>query len=479
MRAKRWHKVAAIVVLLLLVMVRGPAPANTHAQGGILTYGTNITGAVSPDMPLVLYSFDGVAGDRVEIDVIGLEGTLEPVVDLIAPDRQTIASSRPDRLAADTRNAHITHILPASGVYSLMIGGANGTTGNFLLLLAGHGTADSTPLAFGQEANVSFTPDAAPQYYSFVAEDCPTMLSVLNPSEGNPVTLPFVVTVTDERGQHVATLRGGETLEDRVTVAPQSGTYEVKAWLADPVLAGSYTLLVTCAGSGPACVSNEATAAGAAEAEDCPECPPCPGDETMDTGPCAGFRVVAEVDGGEVQFAWSPVEGAYAYAWSVIDEGGDLLGARMLEEGMGTSDSVNLTAWGEGRYTLVVDAWFEDTEAICSAETTVDVGLGPVDWGPAADAECTIHLEAPRDAIANGLQTFFWSAVPGTEGYRLHVSNSDDTLISATTVDASTTSVTVDTSEAAIGPGSEFFIRIFALRGGEFWCVDGVIVQRH
>jgi len=480
MRTKRWRKATAIVVLLLLVMVRGPGPADTQAQGGILTYGTSIAGAVSPDMPLMLYSFSGMAGDRVAIDVIGLEGTLEPVADLIAPDRQTIASSRPDRLTTDTRNAHITDVLPASGVYSLMIGGADGTTGNFLLQLAGHTTTTSTPLTFGQEMPVTLSADAAPQYYSFVAESCPTMLSVLNPSEGNPVTLPFVVTVTDERGQHVATLRGGETLDDRVTVAPLSGTYEVQAWLADPALGGSYTLLVTCAGSGPACIQDGAAPASVAEPEACPECPPCAGDETTDTGPCADFQVVAEVDGGEIIFSWTLVEDAQAVIWSLLDERGSLLGARMVDVGMGTTDAVNVTAWGLGRYTIIVEAWAEELGTFCAREVTVEVDeLGPVEWGPGAGEECSIRLEAPRDFIANGLQTFFWSVVPGAEGYEVHVSNSSDTLIASASVGAPATSLTLDTSEGAIGPGTEFYLRVFALRGGEFWCMDGAIVQRH
>ncbi len=468
---------AALVLALALTTSASPGP--TEAQsGGLIAYGSAVTGTLTADAPLVFYSFQGHTDDRVTVEVLSLSGGLRPLVDLIAPDRQPLDSAQGDGLSFTAQDAHIALNLPQDGTYALMLGGADGTVGDFLLTLEGRTPTDPPPpaLTYGVPETVTLSPEQPSQLYTFTAESCPTTLTLTNASVGEPFTFPFFAEVHDDQGREVARWHGGETYEDRVTVEPLSGDYEVLLWSDDPLLDGALTLTVTCADAAPACLENT-VGGGAASA--CPDCPTC-GDPTI----CADFHVQAVMHGdGVVTVLWPEVEGAQHAIISSVSESGELTYARMVEGVFSVNiDYAELGVTG-GVQTIYVSVGAEGVGTLCEDSTTVDVQLGPVEWGPAFEddappEECSIHLESPRDTIANGLQTFFWSAVPGAEAYELHISDSGDSLIATVGVDSHTTSVTFDTSEATIGAGSTFFVRIFALRGGEFWCADGASVER-
>ncbi len=472
--------ISALVVLTLALVLGTSTPSRvTEAQsGGALAYGSTVAGTLTPEAPLLLYSFQGHIGDHVQIEVLGLSGGLIPLVDLIAPDRQTLATAQRDGLSFSAQDAHIARVLPQDGAYAVMLGGVDGTVGDFLLTLEGHALQTTTPLPFGVPTPVTLAPETPSQLFTFTAESCPTVLTLIDASEGEPFTFRYFAEVHNEDGEEVARWRGGETYEDRVTVEPNSGTYEVTLWSDDPTLTGTLTLIASCADQAPACVGNTAGIAGD-DVSRCPTCPPCGPEST-----CEGFQLLAAIsDDGTVTVSWPEVEGATAAIVSSTNESGELTYARLVEGA--TSETIDYAARGitGGTQTIHVDVGSEELGyALCTGTLTVDITLGPVEWGEGEDdlpEECSITLESPRDIIANGLQTFFWSDVPGADGYELRISNSSDTLIMTTGVPGTSHSVTVDTSDAFIGPGTEFYIRIFALRDDAYWCIDGVIVERH
>ena len=263
---------------------------------------------------LVTYSFTGSAGDLVQADVRNWVGTLDPQVDLIAPDGQTLASGANNPLGEDVLEAQLALILPQSGIYLLMVSGQNGTSGEFLLKLYGRGTVAATPLVFGQGVDVNVPVNPPPQYFSFEAQDCPTVLTVTDLSEGQPFTFPFVVKVRNAQGQEIAYLRGGDALEDRVIVAPNSGRYEVEVISDDPQAQGTVNLLVTCSDQAPGCIPGSMGASGAGAGQ-CPSCFDEFGGEM-----CDEFGVmVSRVGDGTYAFTWTPVEGAEYYIFSITD----------------------------------------------------------------------------------------------------------------------------------------------------------------
>ena len=238
----RW--IGAILIVLVIVL-GGVAPLSspvTYAQGGgTLGYGSKVFGRVLADTPVVTYSFTGSAGDLVQANVRNWVGTLDPQVDLVAPDGQMLVSSANNPLAEDVLEAQLASYLPQNGIYLLMVSGQNGTSGEFLLKLYGRGPVAATPLTFGQGVDVDVPMNPQPQYFSFEAQDCPTVLTVTDLSDGQPFTFPFVVKVRNAQGQEIAYLRGGDALEDRVIVAPNSGRYDVEVISDDPQAQGTVT----------------------------------------------------------------------------------------------------------------------------------------------------------------------------------------------------------------------------------------------
>ena len=113
--------------------------------------------------------------------------------------------------------------------------------------------------------------------------------------------------VRDPLGQFVGVLRGGDALEDRVTVAPQSGSYEVEVWSDNPELSGALTLLVTCATEPQQCLSREDAASEDPDSGTliCLECPPCPADVVDDPLLCDAFSIAVDSNtDGVVSLSW-------------------------------------------------------------------------------------------------------------------------------------------------------------------------------
>ena len=456
----------------------------TQAQGGgALGYGSNAYGTLSAEMPLAVYSFNGSAGDLVHIYASNWTGSLEPQIDLLTPSQQLLASTSDHPFAVQAQDAELSVFLPETGAYTLSVSGANGTTGEFVLQLMGRAAVPSTPLAFGQALPVTIPQDAGAQYFTFEAEDCPTTLVIQNDAPGQPFTFPFVAKVRNEKGTEIAQLRGGDALEDWVTVAPLSGQYEVEVLADDPTLTGSITLLVTCSGDVPGCPADgTGVLIPGAPVGGCPRCPGEP--VTPDPVVCADFRVSIDAnDDGLVTFSWPLVEGAEGAIWQLSHEDG--AHAERLVEGV-TSDTVNLRDLADsGAFRLVVHAWSAADGYICTAEVTIELEGPPTEPEPDPDGPgqvvpfaCSIRLESPREGMANGLQTFFWSPVEGATGYRLRIYNEGSALVAEGTVAAPATSMTLDVSTAAIGHGFTFTVAIEALRSGEHWCVDAVTQMR-
>ncbi len=324
----RWFGLAligAVILAAVFGIARTPTDITQAQSGGTLGYGSKVYGSISAAAPLVTYSFSGTPGDFVAISAETWTGTLDIQIDLVAPNGLVLDHSTQNAASGDPMGATLSVFLPDTGVYLLRISGENGTTGDYLLTLLGRSAATTTPLVFGQAVDVTIPQDALPQYFSFEAEDCPTTLIVTNPGEGQPFTYPFVAKVRDQRGQTVALLRGGEQVEDWVTVQPNSGRYEVEVGSADPTLAGSVRLLVTCSGDNPGCPAGvEGLALGT-------DCRPCPGPDTLiPGGGCPDLNLTVQQGlhmATATTVSWDPMPGAegyVVYVYGLTTDGGEV-----------------------------------------------------------------------------------------------------------------------------------------------------------
>lgn len=402
-----WLFIALVVGVVMLTGVASPPNRISHAQTGeLLEYGASVRGSISPEAPLAMYNFNGNIGDLVHVDVRGLTNGFDPTVDLIGPDQQPLASSQYNRLAVNSRNVNIGLFLPQSGTYTLMVGGMNGTTGDFVLRLQGRAPVVSTPLTYGQAVQVTVPQNAPPQFYTFDAQDCPTILSVINLSGGQPFTFPYVVKVRNQQGQDVALLRGGDAQGDRVTVAPLSGHYEVEVLSDDPALEGAITLLVSCAEAQPGCQpaggEGEASAGGegvaVAEGPSCVGCPTCP-EDLLNEPVCPDMDVRILV-GDRFLPIWNTVPGADHYWVHLYGLHGDEQVHISADGAAGDATSLdapyrNLPEGFDG-YRFVVEAMQGD-EVICVGEASIRI----------AEFECPdLNVTTIADAAT---RTITWS----------------------------------------------------------------------
>jgi hypothetical protein len=435
------HTTRMALVVMIVVALAGAARAPAHvsrAQGsGMLLYGSSIFGTVVAGAPSTTYAFDGTVGDLVHVDVKSMSDSLDPAVSLISPDGQTLASSQHHRLSDYVRAAQVAQFLPQSGVYSLAVSGANGTSGEFMLRLQGRSPVSSTALVYEQPVQVTIPLNALPQFFTFEAQNCPTTLTVTNLSDGLPYTFPFVVKVRNRQGRDIALLRGGDAQEDRVTVVPLSGRYEVEVLSDNPAAQGMITLLVSCAERAPGCqpegaASGEAPAG--AEEPVCPACLECPGDwEPGEEAPaCPDMALREDFTGpAELTLHWNPVAGAESYrihVFGIGEEGETHLGsaeelgdAVLFEFRMPDDD---LDTWG---YRFIVEA-IQDGVVICMDEIEVPFTL--VDIVPACE---DLNLAYTMSSEPEPTVTFTWDEYPGAHHYgiRWRITSLDESEVYA------------------------------------------------
>jgi hypothetical protein len=374
-----WFRLALIGIVMAAAVfgVMASPTRSTQAQtGGTLGYGSKVYGTISAAAPLISYSFSGTAGDFVVVTADTWTGTLDVQIELVAPNGLVLDRSTQNTPTGDSMGAYLSVVLTDPGIYLVRLSGENGTTGDFLLVLAGRSAATATPLTYGQAVDVSIPQNATPQFFSFETESCPTTLVVSNPSQGQPFTFPFVVKVRDQRGATVALLRGGEQVEDWVTVQPDSGRYEVEVMAVDPSLSGSFRLLVTCSGDNPGCPADQAGIAGLPGAG----CVPCndPG-SLVPGGGCPILNLTTKQDAldprhiGVFWDAMSGAEGYSVYVTGLTADGGEVY----LTHADWVPGDPTMFEWilpGEGyvafRFTLHV---LVGDSVICSQQTLVEV----------------------------------------------------------------------------------------------------------
>ncbi len=318
MKHTRWFPL--IVVLCLLSLANSSIRAQT---GGTLGYAARVYGMITADSPTVTYSLSGQQGDYVVITAESWTGTLDVQMDLVAPNGVVLTHSQQNTFTGAPLGAQSAVFLPETGIYVLRLSGENNTVGDYLLVVLGRTPVQATPLLNGQAVEVTLPQASPPLYFSFATVNCPTTLIVTNLT-AEPAAAPFIVKVRDQRGQTVTRLRIGDQLEDWVTVAADSGQYEVEVSTLDPATTGSLRLLVTCANANPGCTAGDTTAENAV-------CAPCPAvEQLVPGGECPDLRLTAQQNPAApnwVTVGWDSFAGADGYAVYVtglLEGGGEV-----------------------------------------------------------------------------------------------------------------------------------------------------------
>ncbi|MBN1679372.1 MAG: hypothetical protein JW966_03720 [Anaerolineae bacterium] len=255
---------AILVIILILLISTAALPVNlfstgtgsqtAYAQANQIQYGTSLIGTINAQIPMGIYLFNGNSGDLVTVHVASTDRAMNPSINIVGPSQQSAGHSDNAPFMPVKTDAYLSIFLPETGTFSILVGSADGASGDYLLRLDGRGPVQRTPLPFGVPVDVTIPVRPQPQYFEFEASPlCVTTLIVTDLSEGHPLTFPFTAEVRDQRGTSIAMLQGGRALNDTVTVMSGSGLYEVEVGSADIATSGRIQLLVTCADDLPVC----------------------------------------------------------------------------------------------------------------------------------------------------------------------------------------------------------------------------------
>jgi uncharacterized protein YraI len=214
---------------VLLFLVRAPALAQERS-GNSLSYGSAATNRISDESPLVFYTFRGEEGDQIVVRVIPTGGDFDPTVSLLSPAQQPLVINDNDPFNLGNGDARIAYLLPEVGIYSLVVGGAHGSSGDFVLLLdARESVNNPTRLTVDHSVTIDFGDEPAPRTLRFTADGQSTLVLSF---EAEPPTYDFSAEVRDGNGQPVAILTGVPM--GAVALPHRDGPYTLTIYAPDP-----------------------------------------------------------------------------------------------------------------------------------------------------------------------------------------------------------------------------------------------------
>ncbi len=252
-----FKKCLFFIVCLVPFMLSMPVAASPRLEAqaaGTITYGSSVTSNLSAVAPSQVYAFNGNAGDLVRIKAFSTSGNLDPQLTLVDATQQPLITVDDDAFSLNPLDATISTFLPTSGIYGIVITAVDNTEGAFALVLQGRAPVQSSQLLMDQPITVTIPLTPNRQYFSFEASACPVTLTATNLTAGYPYSYPYVVKLRDQTGHVLDELRGGRQLEDRTTVTPNSGRYEVEVTADAPITEGQLILTITCQEDAPTCV---------------------------------------------------------------------------------------------------------------------------------------------------------------------------------------------------------------------------------
>jgi len=232
-------RLAAATLLLVLLSCFALAPA-INAQATSLVYGDALTGSISAQTPLGLYTFTGAADDHVTIRVIGITPELNPAISLLSPAQQQLMANDDDPFSPDGLDARITVRLPTDGIYTILVSGSGASLGEYLITLDGRSSDGVNAILPGITAVADFSASAEPQFYAIPGDPAATQMLRLAP---DPLGFGFAAEVRDPAGMVIAAFTNLPSAQ--IALAPAAGMYEVALRPISPEITGGVQITVT------------------------------------------------------------------------------------------------------------------------------------------------------------------------------------------------------------------------------------------
>lgn len=220
-----WRAMVALLIVVLLVGVVYPAPTHVNAQDGQnLPFDALQLGVVQGPQG-VTFNFTGQAGDAIKIETAGLNN-FAPVIVLQGPDRAVIAQ---EVNAGRTDTISLSTTLPSSGTFFVVVTGADGTVGQFTILLT-RSLPAGFPLSPNGTTDGIVAPTVAQVYYDLPLDAINnTQLEVRSQTLGYSPQ----ITVFGADGTVVALVGGNRAIASSLEFGPGTETLKVLVALGE------------------------------------------------------------------------------------------------------------------------------------------------------------------------------------------------------------------------------------------------------
>lgn len=206
------------------------AESTTSANG--LRYGESVAGSITASTPSNSYTFNGTAGDVIEIKMEAQSGDLDPQLVLLGPDDVQIASNDDE---GPTLNARLQVRLRQNGTYTIIATSYSGS-GDYSLSLEKIETSDLSGLTYGSRVLGGMNTDVSVTSYMINVQQWDFVEFEINVQSGN---LSPLLSIVDLDGQPLLLVRESRALYR--AQFPQTGVYVVN--VHRNAGAGNYTLI--------------------------------------------------------------------------------------------------------------------------------------------------------------------------------------------------------------------------------------------
>jgi hypothetical protein len=220
--------------------------------GSIPIYGRPVTGGIAATGQGSDWTFEGQAGDVIDVRVTRLDGDLKPMLRLIGPDGgKEIASATGDQGEALISRAS----LPVTGRYHVLAGHSGTTAGGYKLVVSRVQTAVQASLgraegiAYGDKRDAELTADTPIRAWVFFGKAGDRVTIEAAPRAGSSLD-PYLVLLAPDGSPLAADDNGGGNTVARLVsvVLPGDGFYGVTVSGSprqeDSQRRGAFTLLV-------------------------------------------------------------------------------------------------------------------------------------------------------------------------------------------------------------------------------------------
>ncbi len=256
--SKSFQKVTVVLVLAILVLNTTIPSQMALAQGGTIQYNQTVSGTIETRNPIERWTFNGNAGESIEISMRRASGDLDCYLQLVGPNNEVIANNDDDRGSTDSR---ITVTLATTGAFHILAtryASIEGTTsGNYSLELktvnqeavAQSSSSKGIPISYGQSISGTLTASKRIEFYSFTGNARDQITITLTSNQFDTylglLSSTDVVLAEDDDG-------GGQTNSRIQFVIPSSGIYIIAATSYQNEGSGTYTLSLNVGGEQPA-----------------------------------------------------------------------------------------------------------------------------------------------------------------------------------------------------------------------------------